>query len=85
MQRSGHNSETLLKTDLEQSKEATKRKIRKQLKLKEGAENLKKVATDKKALAQCKSILKGANVTIQALHDELQNLNARALVDIPCE
>ncbi|XP_068677288.1 uncharacterized protein [Montipora foliosa] len=84
MQRSGHNSETLLKTDLEQSKEATKRKIRKQLKLKEGAENLKKVAKDKKALAQCKSILKGANVTIQDLHDELQNLNARVLVDIPC-
>lgn len=83
MQRSG--SETLLKTDLEQSKEALKIEIRKQLKLKEGAENLKKVATDRKTLTQCNSILKEATAKLQDLHDELQDLNARVSEDVACE
>lgn len=82
MQRAG--SETLLKTDLEQSKEAIKIEIRKQLKLKEGAENLKKVA-DKKTLAQCNTILKEATAKLQDLHDELQDLNARVSEDMPCK
>lgn len=84
MQRAG--SETLLKTaDLEQSKEAIKSEIRKQLKLKEGAENLKKVATDKKTIAQCNTILKEATAKLQDLHDDLQDLNARVSEDMPCE
>lgn len=83
MQRAG--SETLLKTDLEQSKEAIKSEIRKQLKLKEGAENLKKVATDKKTIAQCNSILKEATAKLQDLHDDLQDLNARVSDDTPSE
>lgn len=83
MQRAG--SETLLKTDLEQSKEAIKSEIRKQLKLKEGAENLKKVATDKKTIAQCNSILKEATAKLQDLHDDLQDLNARVSEDTPCK
>lgn len=83
MQRSG--SETLLKTDLEQSKEALKIEIRKQLKLKEGAENLKKVATDRKTLTQCNSILKEATAKLQDLHDELQDLNARVSEDVASE
>ncbi|XP_078347622.1 serine/threonine-protein kinase N2-like [Oculina patagonica] len=84
MQRAG--SETLLKTaDLEQSKEAIKSEIRKQLKLKEGAENLKKVATDKKTIAQCNTILKEATAKLQDLHDDLQDLNARVSEDMPSE
>ena len=83
MQRAG--SETFLKTDLEQSKEAIKTEIRKQLKLKEGAENLKKVATDKKAIAQCNSILKEATAKLQDLHQELQDLNARVSEERPCK
>ena len=83
MKRSG--SQTLLKTDLEQSKEAIKTEIRKQLKLKEGAENLKKVATDKKTLAQCNSILKEATAKLQDLHDELQDLNALVSEDVSRE
>ena len=83
MKRAG--SETLLKTDLEQSKEAIKSEIRKQLKLKEGAENLKKVATDKKTIAQCNSILKEATAKLQDLHDDLQDLNARVSEDTPCK
>ena len=78
MQRAG--SETLLKTDLEQSKEAIKIEIRKQLKLKEGAENLKKVATDKKTLAQCNTILKEATAKLQDLYDELQDLRDRSFI-----
>ena len=83
MQRAG--SETLLMTDLEQSKEAIKAEIRKQLKLKEGAENLKKVATDKKSLAQCNSILKEANAKLNYLQEELQDLNARVMDGTPSE
>ena len=78
MQRAG--SEILFKTDLEQSKEAIKIEIRKQLKLKEGAENRKKVATDKKTLAQCNMILKKATAKLQDLHDELQDLRDRSFI-----
>nr|XP_058969985.1 serine/threonine-protein kinase N2-like isoform X2 [Pocillopora verrucosa] len=83
MKRSG--SETLLKTDLEQSKEAIKAEIRKQLKLKEGAENLKKVATDRKTIAQCNTILKDTTAKLQDLHDDLQDLNARVSEDMPVD
>ena len=83
MKRSG--SETLLKTDLEQTKEAIKAEIRKQLKLKEGAENLKKVATDRKTIAQCNTILKDTTAKLQDLHDDLQDLNARVSEDMPGE
>ena len=81
MQRSG--SQTLLRTDVEYSKDAIKAEIRKQLKLKEGAENLKKVATDKKSLAQCNSILKEANAKLSSLQEELQDLNARVVEETP--
>ncbi|EDO43312.1 predicted protein [Nematostella vectensis] len=75
MQRSG--SESLIRTDLEHSKEIIKAEIRKQLKIKEGAENLKKVATDKRSLAQCNAILKESTSKLNDLHQELQDLNAR--------
>ena len=50
--------------------------IRRQLKIKEGAENFKKATTDKKSLTQCNSILKEANCKLQELHSQLQDLNA---------
>ncbi|KAK3753817.1 hypothetical protein QZH41_018468 [Actinostola sp. cb2023] len=79
MKRAG--SESLIRTDLEHSKEIIKSEIRKQLKLKEGAENLKKVASDKKSLAQCNAILKESSVKLLDLHQELQDLNARVNED----
>ena len=83
MKRAG--SESLIRTDLEHSKEIIKSEIRKQLKLKEGAENLKKVASDKKSLAQCNAILKESSVKLLDLHQELQDLNARVNEDPICE
>lgn len=71
--------------DLEHSKEILKAEIRKQLKLKEGAENLKKVATDKKSLAKCNQILKESSAKLQDLHQELQDLNARVNDDPICK
>lgn len=83
MQRAG--SESLIRTDLEHSKEIIKSEIRKQLKIKEGAENLKKVATDKKSLSQCNAILKESSAKLQDLHQELQDLNARVSEDPMCK
>ena len=53
-----------------------KLEIRRQLKIKEGAENLKKASTDKRSLTKCNSILKEANFKLQELHYQLQDLNA---------
>lgn len=53
-----------------------KTEIRRQLKIKEGAENFKKATTDKKSLTQCNTILKEANSKLQELHYQLQDLNA---------
>lgn len=83
MQRSG--SESLLRPDLDQRKETIKSEIRRQLKIKEGAENLKKVSTDKKSLAKCNNILKESTAKLQELHDELQDLNAYFMDDTPCK
>ena len=83
MQRAG--SESLLRPDLDQMKEHIKAEIRKQLKIKEGAENLKKVSTDKKSLAKCNHILKESSAKLQDLHQELQDLYARFMDDTPCK
>ncbi|CAB4013497.1 serine threonine- kinase N2-like isoform X3 [Paramuricea clavata] len=61
-----------------------KTEIRRQLKIKEGAENFKKATTDKKSLTQCNSILKEANSKLQELHHQLQDMNA-GLTDNPSE
>ena len=81
MRRSG--SESLLRPDLDQRKEYIKSEIRKQLKIKEGAENLKKVSTDKKSLAKCNNILKESTAKLHELHEELQDLNAYFMDDTP--
>jgi hypothetical protein len=83
MKRAG--SETLIRTDLEHSKEIIKSEIRRQLKLKEGAENLKKVATDKRSLSQCSAILKESSAKLQDLHQQLQDLNALVNEDPICK
>ena len=57
-----------------------KREIRKELKIKEGAENLRKVTTDKKSLDNVNKMVKQANSKLEELHQELQELNAHLLV-----
>ncbi|XP_048414922.2 serine/threonine-protein kinase N2-like [Stegostoma tigrinum] len=65
---------------LDEVKDLIRREIQKELKIKEGTENLRKVTTDKKNLAHVESILKTSNRKLKRLHWELQELNARIMI-----
>ncbi|XP_065068062.1 serine/threonine-protein kinase N2-like isoform X1 [Rhopilema esculentum] len=71
------NSETSIHMQVEQLRESLRGEIRRELKIKEGAENLRKVSTDKKTLAQCNQAIKQSNAKLDQLHHELQEVNAR--------
>ncbi|XP_074655904.1 serine/threonine-protein kinase N2-like isoform X2 [Tubulanus polymorphus] len=73
-------SESTLHQQLEEIKESLKKEIRKELKIKEGAENLRKVTTDRKSLANVNTMVKKANCKLSELHQELQELNAHLLM-----
>ncbi|XP_053551979.1 serine/threonine-protein kinase N3 [Bombina bombina] len=62
---------------LEDSREHLKREIQRELKIKEGAENLRKVSTDKKHQSHVESQLRTSNRRLQELHLQLQELNGR--------
>ncbi|XP_015210724.1 serine/threonine-protein kinase N2 isoform X3 [Lepisosteus oculatus] len=84
----GHNldlSDTMVQQKLDEIKDQIKREIRKELKIKEGAENLRKVTTDKKSLAYVDNMLKKSNKKVEELHQELQELNAHIVVKDPEE
>ncbi|KAM3915428.1 serine/threonine-protein kinase N2 isoform 2-T2 [Leptodactylus fuscus] len=66
--------------NLDEIKDQIKREIRKELKIKEGAENLRKVTTDKKNLAYVDNILKKSNKKLEELHNSLQEINAHIVV-----
>ncbi|XP_059850120.1 serine/threonine-protein kinase N2-like [Hypanus sabinus] len=66
---------------LEGVKSWIRREIQKELKIKEGTENLRKVTTDKKNLACIENILKISNQKLESLHWELQELNARIVME----
>ncbi|CAM2103624.1 serine/threonine-protein kinase N3 isoform X1 [Lepidochelys kempii] len=65
---------------LEGEKEVIRRAIQKELKIKEGAENLRRVTTDKKNLVHIEHVLKSSNRKLEQLHWDLQELNARIVV-----
>ena len=71
------HSEPSVQMHVEQLRESLKVEIRRELKIKEGAENLRKVSTDKKTLAQCNQAIKQSNAKLEQLHHELQDVNAR--------
>ncbi|XP_048457504.1 serine/threonine-protein kinase N2-like [Rhincodon typus] len=73
----------MVQQKLDEIKDSIKREIRKELKIKEGAENLKKVTTDKKNLAYVENMLKKSNKKLDELHQELQELNAHIVVKDP--
>uniref|UniRef100_A0A671LNP2 non-specific serine/threonine protein kinase n=1 Tax=Sinocyclocheilus anshuiensis TaxID=1608454 RepID=A0A671LNP2_9TELE len=82
----GHNldlSDTMVQQKLDEIKEQIKREIRKELKIKEGVENLRKVTTAKKRLAYVDNMLKKSNKKLEELHQELQELNAHIVVKDP--
>ncbi|XP_063475010.1 serine/threonine-protein kinase N2-like isoform X3 [Symphalangus syndactylus] len=76
-------SDTMVEQKLDDIKDRIKREIRKELKIKEGAENLRKVTTDKKSLAYVDNILKKSNKKLEELHHKLQELNAHIVVSDP--
>ncbi|XP_075762149.1 serine/threonine-protein kinase N3 isoform X2 [Pelodiscus sinensis] len=65
---------------LEDEKELIRRAIQKELKIKEGAENLRKVTTDKKNLVHIEHVLKSSNRKLEQLHWDLQELTAQFVV-----
>ncbi|NXK12299.1 PKN2 kinase, partial [Herpetotheres cachinnans] len=65
---------------LESEKELLRRAIQKELKIKEGAENLRKATTDRKNLVHIEHVLKSSNRKLEQLHWELQELNARIVI-----
>ncbi|NXQ87829.1 PKN2 kinase, partial [Nyctibius grandis] len=65
---------------LEGEKELLRRAIQKELKIKEGAENLHKATTDRKNLVHIEHVLKSSNRKLEQLHWELQELNARIVI-----
>lgn len=69
-----------LQDTLEQIKLQLKEEIRKELKIKEGAENLRKATSDKKSLAHVNSLVKLSNSKLHELHSQLNQLNADILV-----
>lgn len=73
-------SEAEMQQRLEEVKEYLKKEIRKEMKIKEGAEKLREASSDKKTLQNVSSIVKKANTKLQELHSELQELNAYLLV-----
>ncbi|XP_006898282.1 PREDICTED: serine/threonine-protein kinase N2 isoform X1 [Elephantulus edwardii] len=76
-------SDMIVQQKLDDIKDRIKREIRKELKIKEGAENLRKVTTDKKSLAYVDNILKKSNKKLEELHHKLQELNAHIVVSDP--
>ena len=63
--------------DLETLKETIRLEIRKELKIKEGAEKLMKASVDRKSKAYVSTILKNCDKKLEALHSELSDLQAQ--------
>ena len=75
-----HLSHSPLPQKLEELREYIRREIKKELKIKEGAENLRKVAKDKKSVSDVNVIVKKSNSKLTELNQELQELESQILV-----
>ncbi|MGH0178684.1 UNVERIFIED_CONTAM: hypothetical protein FKN15_078554 [Acipenser sinensis] len=76
-------SDTSVQQRLDEEKERIRREIRKELKIKEGAENLRRATTDKKNLQNVDNMLKESNRKLEELHCQLQELDAHIVVKDP--
>lgn len=65
---------------LEEQRERIRREIRKELKIKEGAENLRRATTDKRNAHQVENQLRSSNRKLDDLHTQLQELDAHIVV-----
>ena len=65
-----------VQTKLKDLQEQLKKDIRREMKIKEGAENLRVASKkDKKSLAEVNSIVKQANLKLERMNQELQEVN----------
>ncbi|CAL8147504.1 unnamed protein product [Orchesella dallaii] len=65
---------------LEELKEHIRREIRKELKIKEGAEKLREVTTDRKSLAELTGLVKKSNSKLNEMQAELQELDSQIIL-----
>ncbi|XP_020821127.1 LOW QUALITY PROTEIN: serine/threonine-protein kinase N3 [Phascolarctos cinereus] len=65
---------------LEGEKEVIRKAIQKELKIKEGAENLRRVTTTRRNLGHVDQLLRSSNRRLEQLHWDLQELNAHILL-----
>ncbi|XP_051022845.1 serine/threonine-protein kinase N3 [Acomys russatus] len=69
----------------EDEKEGIRRAIRKELKIKEGMENMLRVATDRRHLGHVQQLLRASNRRLEQLHGELRELHAQVLLPASAE
>ncbi|XP_051560431.1 serine/threonine-protein kinase N1-like isoform X1 [Myxocyprinus asiaticus] len=73
-------SDSSVQQRLDERRERIRREIRKELKIKEGAENLRRATTDKRNVQQVESQLRSSNRRLDSLHAQLQELDAHIVV-----
>ncbi|XP_076784512.1 serine/threonine-protein kinase N3 isoform X2 [Arvicanthis niloticus] len=69
----------------EDEKETIRRAIQKELKIKEGMENMRRVATDRRHLGHVQQLLRASNRRLEQLHGQLQELHAQVLLPASAE
>uniref|UniRef100_A0A8C5I3B9 protein kinase C n=1 Tax=Gouania willdenowi TaxID=441366 RepID=A0A8C5I3B9_GOUWI len=69
---------------LDEQRERIRREIRKELKIKEGADNLRRATTDKRNAQQVDNQLRSSNRKLENLHAQLQELDAHIVVKDEC-
>ncbi|XP_071387317.1 serine/threonine-protein kinase N1b isoform X1 [Centroberyx affinis] len=73
-------SDSSVQQRLDEHRERIRREIRKELKIKEGAENLRRATTDKRNAQQVDSQLRSSKRKLDSLHAQLQELDAHIVV-----
>ncbi|XP_068898665.1 serine/threonine-protein kinase N isoform X4 [Tenebrio molitor] len=73
-------SDSQLSSKLEELKEIIRREIRKELKIKEGAEKLRGVSTDRRSLSHVATIVKNSNWKLAELKNELSELESQIIL-----
>ncbi|XP_047214118.1 serine/threonine-protein kinase N1-like isoform X3 [Girardinichthys multiradiatus] len=76
-------SDTSVQQCLDEHRERIRREIRKELKIKEGGENLRRAITDKKKAQQVDSQLRSSKRKLETLQAQLQELDAHIVVKGP--
>ena len=72
-------SDSSFQQKLEEVRQTLKNEIRKELRIKQGAQNLKTASSDKKAVSKVDSIVKKTNERLETLQQQLQELEGHIL------